>query len=81
MTDDEHVITRGDLHNLTNRVAVIKGYAKLLERQMQESASYERAVRRLAVLRDEIDRLEEMVEALAVPHHRTTGSGEGDSGR
>lgn len=58
--DREHVITRGDIHNIRNRVAVIKGYTQLLERQLATSDD-DRAKRRVATLAAEVERLEEAV--------------------
>ena len=63
MNDEQtHVITRRDLHDLMNRVAVIKGYAQLLERQMMVAPiDHDRASRRVTTLRSEIERLEKIL--------------------
>lgn len=61
----QQVITRRDLHELRNRVAAIKGFSQLLERQITAAPVQDgRMVRRIAALRLEIERLEEAVAGL-----------------
>ena len=64
--DGQHVITRTNLHDLRNRVAAIKGFAQLLERQIGAAPSQDgRLVHRVTALRLEIERLEEAVAGLS----------------
>lgn len=64
-TDSTHLVTHRDLHDLRNRVAVIKGFAQLLERQLIAAPDRDdRVSRRIGILRAEIERLEELVAGL-----------------
>lgn len=64
--DRDIVITRRDIHNLKNCVAVIKGYTQLLQRQLTSSGD-ERLIRRIAALDAEVERLEDVVAAWSSP--------------
>ncbi len=59
------IVSRGQIHDIKNRLTVIKGMAQLLGRQVQRADwERDRIVQRVDGLQIEIGKLEEMIEGL-----------------
>ena len=62
---DARIVSRAQIHDLKNRLTVVKGMAQLLGRQVRRADwERDRIIQRVDGLQKEVDKLEAMIEDL-----------------
>lgn len=80
--DDTRTFSRSEIHDLKNRLTVVKGMTQLLGRQVQRDEwDRDRIILRVDNLQDEIRKLEMMIDGLRQPSPSVAESTSRSSGK